>query len=79
MIGRHALTESQWERIAPLLPGKIGDVGVTAKDNRLFVEAVSVSHRDILARPSRPLWPFPSSPYPLQPLGPARRLGVCVQ
>ena len=45
MIERHALTESQWERIAPLLPGKIGDVGVTAKDNRLLVEAVLYRYR----------------------------------
>lgn len=26
--------------IAPLLPGKASDCGVTAKDNRLFLEAV---------------------------------------
>lgn len=81
MIERHALTEYQWERIAPLLPGKIGDVGVTAKDNRWFVEAVLYRYRTGIpwARPSRPLWPFPSSSYPLQPLGPVRRLGVCFQ
>ena len=29
------LREDQWERIKPNLPGKDGDVGVTAKDNRL--------------------------------------------
>ena len=45
MIERHALTEYQWERIAPRLPGKIGDVGVTAKDNRLLVEAVLYRYR----------------------------------
>ena len=45
MIERHALTEDQWERIAPLLPGKIGDVGVTAQDHRLFVEAVLYRYR----------------------------------
>ena len=45
MIERHARMESQWERIAPLLPGKIGDVGVTAKDNRLLVEAVLYRYR----------------------------------
>ena len=37
---RYALRDDQWDRIEPLLPGKPGDVGVTAKDNRLFVEAV---------------------------------------
>ena len=34
------LRDDQWVRIEHLLPGKIGDRGVTAKDNRRFVEAV---------------------------------------
>jgi len=34
------LRDDQWQRIEPLLPGKATDRGVTAKDNRLFVEAV---------------------------------------
>jgi transposase len=42
---RYALRDDQWERIAPLLPGKPGDVGVTARDNRLFVEAVLYRYR----------------------------------
>jgi len=29
-----------WKRIAPVLPGKATDRGVTARDNRLFLEAV---------------------------------------
>lgn len=37
---RLMLRDDQWERIAPLLPGKATDRGVTAKDNRLFIEAV---------------------------------------
>jgi len=37
---RRVLRDDQWERIAPLLPGKATDCGVTAKDNRLFLEAV---------------------------------------
>jgi len=37
---RLLLTDAQWERIAPLLPGKEGDPGRTAADNRLFLEAV---------------------------------------
>lgn len=37
---RTVLRNDQWERIAPELPGKAGDPGVTARDNRLFVEAV---------------------------------------
>ena len=37
---RKMLRNDQWERIENLLPGKASDCGVTAKDNRLFVEAV---------------------------------------
>ena len=37
---RTTLRNDQWERIASELPGKAGDPGVTARDNRLFVEAV---------------------------------------
>jgi transposase len=45
MTRRYALRDDQWERIKELLPGKEGDVGVTAKDNRLFVEAVLYRYR----------------------------------
>jgi len=38
-LDRLVLNDAQWERIAPHLPGKAEDCGVTA-DNRLFVEAV---------------------------------------
>ncbi len=37
---RRVLRDVQWERIAPLLPGKAGDPGRTGADNRGFVEAV---------------------------------------
>lgn len=40
MPRRHELTDAQWERIKGLLPGKAGDPGRTAADNRLFVNAV---------------------------------------
>lgn len=40
MKRRHELSDDQWDRIKDLLPGKEGDIGVTAKDNRLFVNAV---------------------------------------
>ncbi len=42
---RYALRDDQWERIKELLPGRQGSVGVTAKDNRLFVEAVLYRYR----------------------------------
>jgi len=37
---RKILNNKQWEQIEHLLPGKATDRGVTAKDNRTFVEAV---------------------------------------
>ena len=40
MTRRYALRDDQWERIKDLLPGRKETVGATAKDNRLFVEAV---------------------------------------
>ena len=40
MVKRYELTPAQWERLAPLLPGKVNDPGRTGSDNRLFVNAV---------------------------------------
>ncbi|HBI28416.1 MAG TPA: hypothetical protein DDY54_02115 [Deltaproteobacteria bacterium] len=37
---RLLLRDDQWEPIKDLLPSRQGDPGVTARDNRLFVEAV---------------------------------------
>ena len=37
---RKVLSDAQWARLAPELPGKTGDPGRSGKDNRLFVEAV---------------------------------------
>lgn len=37
---RHTLSDDQFDRIAPLLPGKEGDRGRTALSNRLFLDAV---------------------------------------
>ena len=45
MARRYALRDDQWARIENLLPGREGTVGVTAKDNRLFVEAVLYRYR----------------------------------
>src|SRR3954464_5824489 len=42
---RYALRDDQWERIKDLLPGRPGSVGVTAADNRLFVDAVLYRYR----------------------------------
>ena len=40
MAYRAVLSDEAWARIEDLCPGKPGDNGRTAKDNRLFVEAV---------------------------------------
>ena len=42
---RYALRDDQWVRIEGLLPGRVGHVGMTARDNRLFVEAVLHRYR----------------------------------
>ena len=53
---RYALRDDQWVRIEGLLPGRAGPVGMTARDNRLFVEAVlyryrpGISWRDLAGR-----------------------------
>jgi len=39
-MGRAILSDDQWKRVKDLLPGKSSDCGVTAADNRLFLEAV---------------------------------------
>jgi transposase len=40
VLDRTVLSDVQWERIAPVVPGKDGDPGRSGTDNRLFVEAV---------------------------------------
>jgi len=37
---RHSISNEHWVRIEALLPGRAGDPGVTARDNRLFIDAV---------------------------------------
>ena len=40
MVKRYELTQEQWEKIERLQPGKEGDRGRTAQDNRQFVNGV---------------------------------------
>jgi len=78
MTRRYALRDDQWERIKDLLPGRKGTVGVTAKDNRLFVEAVlyryraGIPWRDLPERARR----LPDGSYPFQWMGKARRVAM---
>jgi transposase len=48
---QHCVRDDQWDRIKDTLPGRTGAVGVTAVDNRRFVDAV-------LYRPCTLVWPF---------------------
>ena len=45
MTRRYGLRDDQWARIEQLLPGRAGYVGGTARDNRLFVDAVLYRYR----------------------------------
>lgn len=40
MLHRHAISDADWDRIKDLLPGRPGQTGWLAADNRLFVDAV---------------------------------------
>jgi putative transposase len=40
VVKRYELCDTQWQRIAHLLPGKPGDRGRRGADNRLFINAV---------------------------------------
>lgn len=56
MTRRYALPDDQWERIKDLLPGRAGQPGATARDNRLFIDAAlyrfhaGIPWRDLPAR-----------------------------
>lgn len=45
MTKRYALSDAQWAQIEHLLPGQAGQPGATAKNNRLFVDAVLYRYR----------------------------------
>ena len=45
MIRRYGLRDDHWEQIGVWLPGRVGQVGRPAGDNRLFVEAVLYRYR----------------------------------
>jgi transposase len=42
---RDGIRDDQWDRIKDRLPGRVGHVGVTARDNRLFINAVLYRYR----------------------------------
>ena len=67
-MNRYALREDQWERIKDLLPGKPGDVGVTAHDIRRS-GALPLPHLNPLARSAGTVWRLEEYPQAIQPLG----------
>src|SRR4029453_19212598 len=73
---RYALRDDQWNRIKDVLPGREGHVGVTAKDNRLFVEAVRYRYRarHTLAGPAGTFWRSNPGSHAFFALGEARRM-----
>ena len=40
MLHRHAISDADWDRIKHLLPGRRGQHGGVARDNRRFIDAV---------------------------------------
>lgn len=52
---RKNLRDDQWQKLAPLLPGKARDKGLSGKDNRLFMKAV---HWIVFT--SSPWWDLPA-------------------
>ena len=40
MLARHAISDADWDRIKDLLPGREGQTGWLAEDNRRFIDAV---------------------------------------
>src|SRR5688500_8762684 len=40
MLSRHDISDAHWKRIEGLLPGRPGQHGGVANDNRLFVNAI---------------------------------------
>lgn len=65
MVCRYGLRDDQGAKIEHLLPGRDDTVGVTAKDNRLFVEGgvIPVSRRDSMAGFAGAVRGFPGHPH----------------
>ena len=75
---RYGIRDDQWERIRDLLPGQKGHVGVTAADNRLFVEAVLYRYRTGMPWRDLPerFGDWKNGPPTLQPMGQNRCMGA---
>lgn len=84
MMKRYEVSASQWRRMEGFLPGRAGHVGVTAKDNRQFVNGVPRLHegkpmgaaqRSPVERPAPWVRQLEEHPQAFHPLGQSRVMG----
>ena len=80
----YELSSTQWRQVESFLPGRPGWVGVTAKDNRTFVNgvprfqgagSVGAAQRRPVERPAPWVWQLEKRPQTFHPLGQVRNLG----
>ena len=73
----YQLSSTQWRQVESFLPGRPGWVGVTAKDNRTFVNGVLWVLRSgrPVERPAPGVWQLEKRPQAFHPLGQGRNLG----
>lgn len=57
---RYEITDQQWQRLAHLLPGKAGDVGRSAIDNRLLINRTGEPAILWIARSGHPGATYPN-------------------
>ena len=73
----YELSSTQWRWVESFLPRRPGWVGVTAKDNRTFVNGVLWVLRSgaTVERPAPGVWQLEKRPQAFHPLGQGRNLG----
>ncbi len=54
MLSRRDISDADWDRIEPLLPGRAGGHGGVGRDNRLFVNAIRYLAKTGIAWADRP-------------------------
>ena len=67
---RFVVSDVLWQRLKSYLPGKLSDAGATAKDNRLFLQAIL--WRFAVARSATCLWPLEQPVPAVSPVGQVR-------
>ena len=71
---RFVVSDVLWQRLKSHLPGKLSDAGATAKDNRLFLQAIL--WRFAVARSATCLWPLKQPVPAVSPVGQVRCIKV---